>query len=199
MSLMTIVTALAKTVGMQPPNVIATSPERQWIEALQIANEAGEELARRVDWGQLHKVTTLTGDDTNQTFTLPGDTARLTQGIAVRTGNRIVRPLSRAEWSGITPKIGTPRYFLLEGREITLWPYMALGVTATVNYLTTEWATSGAGFVNDDDTALFDENLLLKGLIVRWRRQKGMPYSDEEAEYEAALQDAARFDSRSRF
>ena len=49
------------------------------------------------------------------------------------------------------------------------------------------------------DSPLVDEDLFAKALIVRWRRQKGMSFADEEAEYEAALQDFARFNDRSRF
>ena len=50
----------------------------------------------------------------------------------------------------------------------------------------------------DTDTALIDEELLLKCLIVRWRRQKGMDYADHEAEYEAALKSYAGFDDGGR-
>ena len=55
-----------------------------------------------------------------------------------------------------------------------------------------------AAWALDDETSLIDENLFAKGLIVRWRRQKGMEYADHEAEYEAALMDIARFNDRSR-
>ncbi len=199
MTLLTICDGLAKNVGMAPSTVIVTSPSREWQEALQYANETGEELARRVDWGQLYATTTLTGDGTALTHTLPADVARLNMGIAVRASGATVRPLSRAEWASITLVQGTPRYFLLEGRTIKLFPYLANAATATVGYQTTEWCSAGASFMADTDTSLIDEGLFLKGLIVRWRRQKGMPYADEEAEYEAALTDFAKFNDRARF
>lgn len=200
MSLLSIATALANNVGMTAPDVIVTSPIRQWKEALQFANETGEELARRVDWGQLQASVTLTGDGTNKVHTLPASFSRFNRGISVMAGTNIVRPLSRAEWSRLSPVQGTPRYYLLEGREVTLWPFLANAATATGQYQSTAWCSNGTSeFAADTDTSLIDEWLFAKALIVRWRTQKGMPVAQEEAEFEAALQDMAQFNDRARF
>lgn len=209
MTLLTICQSLAANVGLPTPDVIATSPDRNWSEALRYANEAGEELARRVDWGVLRETETLTGTGAQATFTLPSDFARLAQGVTVRIGRHIVRPLTQAEWDALTPTQGTPRYFFLRGNEIEFWPYALSGVEISVTYVSRFWvssaippggsATARAAFMADDDSARFSEELLTKGLIARWRRQKGMPFADEEAEYEAMLADTARFDDRGRF
>lgn len=201
MTLLTIAQGLAKNVGMQVPSSVVGNAAREWVEALQFINETGEELARRVDWGQLQAQTTLTGTGAAVDHALPADFARLNQGVCVKTSaGAIVRPLSRAEWSDLGPVEGSPRYFLLEGTTIALWPYLANAATATALYQSTNWTDAGAAaFTVDTQAALFDEDLVLKGAIVRWRRQKGMPYQDEEAEYEAALQDFARFNDRARF
>ncbi len=200
MTLLTIAQGLAKNVGMQSPSSVVGNAARSWVEALQFANETGEELARRVDWGQLQASATLTGDGTNLTHSLPAGFGRLSKGAAVKAGATPIRSLSRAEWGTLTPAQGTPRYFLLEGDDMTLFPYLANLATVSVSYQTKYWTSAGAAaFTADDQTSLIDENLFLKGLIARWRRQKGMPYQDEEAEYEAALQDFANFDDRARF
>jgi len=123
----------------------------------------------------------------------------LVKGIAVKGSGGVARPLTRAEWASLTPTEGIPRYFLLEGQTLTLWPYLAVGETVTAITQSKNWCSAGgAAWVADDDTALINEALLLKGLIVRWRRQKGMDYADYEAEFEAALRDFASFDDRSR-
>ena len=199
MTLLTLAQGLARNVGMQVPSSVVGNSAREWVEALQFANETGEELSRRVDWGALQASVTLTGDGTNLVHPLPSGFSRLNQGVCVRSGTNIVRPLSRAEWNVLTPVEGTPRYFLLEGNEITLFPFLAIGATVTVQYQSKNWTSAGgSAFTMDTQTSLIDEDLFLKGLVVRWRRQKGMPYADEEAEYEAALQDFARFNDRSR-
>ena len=198
MTLLTICTGLAKNVGLALPDVVATSPFRQWQEALQMVNDAGDELARRVDWSVLRKSATLTGDGTAKVHAMPADFARFGQGITLRSGSLTVRPLTRSEWNALVMAQGTPRYFLAQGATLQLWPYLANAATVAVQYQSKEWASGGAAMVGDTDTALLDEDLILKGLIVRWRRQKGMDYADMEAEYEAALADLAQFDDRSR-
>lgn len=200
MTLLTIAETLAKNVGMAVPSSVVGNGTRQALEVLQFANETGEELARRVDWGQLHASVTLTGDGTNLVHVLPAGFSRMTPGVAVRFGTTTVRPLTRPEWNTLTAVQGSPRYFLLEGAEVTLYPYLANAATVSVQYQTAYWTSAGATvFAMDTETSLIDEALFAKGLIVRWRRQKGMAYQDEEAEFEAALADYARFNDRARF
>ncbi len=199
MTLLTLANGLALNVGMRVPTQVVGSASREWVEALQFANETGEELARRADWGALQASATLTGDGTNKVHALPSGFSRMNMGASVKAGSSIVRPLTRAEWNALTPTVGTPRYYLLEGTELTLWPYLANAATVTVQYQTKNWTSAGgSAFTADAQSSLIDEVLFLKGLIVRWRRQKGMNYADEEAEYEASLQDFARFDDRGR-
>lgn len=192
MSLLTVCQKLALNVGMQQPSALGS--DRDSLEMIQFVNEAGEELARRFDWGDLTKTTTLTGDGTSAEQTLPADFGRMIRRNAVRYGTATVRPLSRPEWNTLTMAEGEPRYFLLEDTGIRLWPYLASADTATVYYQSAEWASSGAALAAATDTSLIDEDLLLKCSIVRWRRQKGMDYGDFEAEYEAVLADIAKYD-----
>jgi hypothetical protein len=199
MSLLTICEGLAENVGIASPDVVISSPLRAWAEAVSQSQYAAEELARRVDWGDLTEIVTLTGDGTNKQHDLGAGFSRLAKGIAMTGAGGIIRPLTRAEWATLTPVEGIPRYFLLEGQNVTLWPYLATGQVATATTQSKNWCSAGGdAWVSDGDTSLIDEGLLLKGLIVRWRRQKGMDYADYEAEFEAALRDFASFDDRSR-
>lgn len=199
MSLLTIAKAAAKNVGLAVPDQVIGGNDRSWSEFTAMADAAGEELARRVDWGQLTQTTTLTGDGTQLAHSLPDGFSRIAQGVGVKTASGIVRPLTRAEWNTLDAVEGTPRYFLLENDTIKLWPHLASAATATVSYQTENWCSNGTGkWVSDDDTSLIDEELFLKCVIVRWRRQKGMDYADYEAEYEAALGDFGQFNDRAR-
>lgn len=199
MTLLTVCEALAKSVGLTPPDAVISSPARHWIEAAQFANETGEELARRVDWPELRATTTLTGDGTNKTFTLPADFDHLPMSGAVMAGTSILRPLTQAEWATLTSAEGTPRYYRLTGNQITLYPFLAASETVTVAYQSNAFCSAGAAFVADTDTIEIDEDLFVKALVVRWRRQKGMDYADFEAEYEAALADVSKFSDGARF
>ncbi|QLB38226.1 tubular tail A protein [Sulfitobacter phage phiGT1] len=199
MTLLTLANNLARNVGLEETDQVFGSPRREMAEIIEFSNLVGEELARRVDFGALHETQTLTGDGTNNAFNLGTYFSRITSGIAVTFSSTTVRPLTRAEWGALTPVVGSPRYFLLEGRNITLWPFLATDAVVTVQAQSKAWCSNGTDeWGADTETALIDEDLMLKGLIVRWRRQKGMDFADYEAEYEADLADIARFDDRSR-
>ncbi len=192
MTLLTICDALALDVGMARPTQIIASGDREWNEARQYSEEVIENLLRRVAWGELTESTTLTGDGTAKTFTMPAGFDRLASGASVLFGGVPLRPLSQGEWATLTAKEGDPRYFILRENEIEFWPYMATSETATVLYQSKNWCSSGAAeWASDDETALIDEELIVKGLTARWRRQKGMPFEDQEAEFEAALMQVA--------
>lgn len=201
MSLETIAAAFALNVGVEQTSQITTSQDRTWQEMLSLTNLVGNELARRVDWGALTKTQTIFSSGTPRTYDLSDDFSRITSGVGVTTtGGGIVRPLTRAEWALLPAgEIGIPRYFLLEDRTITFWPHPFPGEDITVSYQSENWAEANQrGYASDETAALIDEDLILLGLIVRWRRQKGMDYADYEAEYEATLLQLASFDDRSR-
>lgn len=199
MTLISVVSDVCKDVGLKVPDQVAASTDRAMQEMLSFANQSAEEIARRVDWGGLTGSQTVTGDGTSAAKTLTGGVSRLVNGQAiVNSSGGTVRPLTRAEWT-MTAVEGDPRYFLLEGTSISFWPYLANADTCTVRYQTENWCSNGtAAFDADDNTVLFPEELLTKGLMVRWRRQKGMAYQDYESEYEAALAQYAGFDDRGR-
>ena len=199
MSLITICNRLAANVGIETTSQVMTSSDRTWLEAVAMSNAVGEEITRRADFGALFKTATLTGDGTNKVFDLGPDFSRIISGIGVTSGTATVRPLTHAEWASLDAVEGSPRYFLLEGAKLRLWPYLATGETVTVRYQSKNWCSNGtAAWVADTDTALVNEDLMAKGLIARWRRQKGMPFADYAAEYESDLADFAAFDDRSR-
>lgn len=200
MTLLTIAANIAFDVGIEEPAVVVSSTDREVEELLAFINDAGVELARRVDWGALTTSATVTGDGTTASKTVNAAAMKLTSGVtATNSGGGIVRPLSRPEWNTLTLTEGTPRYFLLEGTSISFFPYLASADTCTVYYQTENWTDAGAAsFAADTESPLFPEDILEKATIARWRRQKGMPYQDQEAEYEAALAQYADFDDRSR-
>lgn len=199
MTLLTICEGLAKNVGLAVPDVVVTSSDRTWVEALEMANEVGDEISRRFDWPQLFVDYTLTGDGTDKTYAMPAAFLRFPMGLNVRYSGAPVRSLTHGEFASLTMEEGAPRYFRATTSALRLWPYLATSDTADTFYISRNWSSGGAEFMADTDTTVFDEDVFTKGLIVRWRRQKGMPYADEEAEYESALQDAATFAGAARF
>ena len=199
MSLLTIFNRLALNVGIERAEQVASSTDREVREAISYSNLVGEELARRVDFGALRNQASMTGAGPGQRFDLGDDFSRIVPGIGVTFSGNPVRPLDRSEWMSLTPYPGAVRYFYLKGNQIEFWPYIRDGAEVKVTWQSKAWCSNGKSFwLADDDTSLIDETLMVKGLIVRWRRQKGMDFADYEAEYEQSIADIARFDDRSR-
>jgi hypothetical protein len=68
-----------------------------------------------------------------------------------------------------------------------------------VTFQSQHWASNGTERLNlDAETALIPEDLITKGAIWRQRRHVGQDFSDQIAEYEAALADYAAYDARDR-
>lgn len=198
-NLIEIAKNVAPRIGLKIPTRISGSTDREAVEILEYLNAVGEDLTRRVDWGVLTKKAMLPGTSNPDSLLISMGLQRLAQLTAVMYGGSIVRPLTRAEWNTITPVEGAPRYYLLEGQQISLHPFLATGDSASVTYQTINWCDNGSNeFRFDEDQPLIPSELFELGLVYRWKRQKGLPYTDFEAEYEASLNNYASFDDNSR-
>ena len=200
MSLLTIVQDVARNTAIGIPSTASGSTEREIVNIVQFVNDTGLELARRVNWGGLRATTTVTGTGVNANFALPAYYLKLIEGGAVFAGSTPVRGgLSPDEWASLTPVEGTPRFYRLLGSSISFYPFLANASTATVHYQSTAWASNGTNKMElDAETALIPEDLITKGAIWRQRRHVGQDFSDQIAEYEAALADYAAYDARDR-
>lgn len=155
---------------------------------LAIANEAGQEIARRADWQKMLAAAAIVSSPS----TLPINFQRVASAGAVRAADgSSFRPVSNAGlWSVVSTVPSTTKYFFIKGNQILFSPASA-AVGATVDYFSRNWAmnasTSLEQFDADDNTTIFPERLLVKNMIWRWKRQKGLAYEDQLAEFEADL------------
>ncbi|KSV89781.1 hypothetical protein [Sinorhizobium sp. GL28] len=165
----------------------SNDPNAQTMVAL--AQEAGEEISRRGDWRRMLKqhVAILSP------LTLPADYQRLTPGGAVCSASGVFfRPITNSsQWATATATASAQPYFFLRGSQMLFSPASA-GVGAVVDYVSKNWVLSDPyeerdALKADDDTTFFPERLLGKGILWRWKRQKGLPFDDSLAEFEADL------------
>lgn len=194
-ALIEILQPVAKNAGIEPPSGISSNDADQ-ILMIQFVNEAGNEVARRVDWGVLRQSVDITGTGLSSLQPLPADFDRTTIGLAVKAGDAFVRgSLTADEWRSLPSTIGRPRYFYLTGGNIGFYPAAALGEVVQVAYQSNQWAQGGkASLSQAGDSPLISDELLSMGAIWRWRRHVGKDFSDYLAEFESALADAARND-----
>lgn len=214
MSLLTIIKEVCQNGGVDPPAAAFVSTEPAIIQMIAFSQNAAEEIIRPTykddsgkiikgaQWRVLGKSTTITGNGAAQVYTMPADFSELSDGAAVTVaslGVTVRGGLSTDEWNVITPVQGTPRFFLLYGNKMELYPYLANGVTAKVSYMSKSWCSNGTGaWAADADTAVIPELLITKNTIWRWKRQNGMAYQEYKDEFNDAFTAYKDSDQRER-
>lgn len=195
MSLLSIARGVAVNAGIMVPTEVLSGSDPDALKIVQFTQEAGEEIARRVDWGALRKTVTIAGTGSNDNFSLPADFARLIPGNSITVAGSPIRVgLSADEWNSLTPISGTPRYARLIGTSISFYPFPPLATTIAVAYQSKNWCGGGTAWSSDSDAAFIPEVLIQQGAQWRWRRQLGADYQDFLAEFEAAMTEYAKFD-----
>lgn len=199
MSLLTIAKNIAINVGIAIPTEVKSSSDPDAAKIVRFTEEAGEEIARRVNWGALRKTESVVGTGDNSWISLPSDFARVIPGTSIKSNGATIRTgLSADEWNSLPPLIATPRYARLEGKSVAFWPFLPDAQEAVVTYQSLNWCAGGTSWAADGDTAFIPEALIEKGALWRWRRQLGADYQDQFAEFETALMDLARSDDAMR-
>lgn len=155
---------------------------------LEFALEAGEEISRRGDWNRMIKSADVDGSP----FPLPEDFHRLIAGGGVQLADGgFARPVTNAgEWAVIKAVASTRTFIYVRGGRVEFSP-VSSNEGAVMNYVSRNWLLDGDEerdeITSDDNETLIPECLLTKGIIWRWRRQKGLSYEDQLAEFEADL------------
>ncbi|MCA1403699.1 hypothetical protein I6F26_03665 [Ensifer sp. IC3342] len=190
MTLLSAINEVCDVVSLDQFESVYGSSDPNAQTMLALAQEAGDEIARRADWQRMLAQHTATASPEN----LPSDFQRMTPGGSVRKSDgTFVRSVTNSgQWAVIVGIPSTTAYFFIKGAQILFSPASA-AVGAVIDYLSKNWVLTDPGgpqatLTADDDTTLFPERLLVKNIIWRWKRQKGLPFEDNLAEFEADLE-----------
>lgn len=203
MTFLEIMVEVAKNAGIAAPSSV-TGTDADSIKLSQFINEAGREIARRVDWSVLRKTASLSMTGMDAEYTIASDFDRLSQGLSVICSPYLIRgSLTPDEWAGLTPTKGDPRYFYLKAGKIAFYPYPNSGETVKVMYQSNRWVSEEAtnGFdrmTKNNQESLLNGDLVASGATWRWRRHIGKDYADYLSEFEAMLTDLAKADGGER-
>ncbi|MBM3091610.1 hypothetical protein GFB56_12365 [Ensifer sp. T173] len=189
MTLLSAINQVCDVVSLDQFDSIYGSNDPNARTMVALAQEAGDEIARRADWQQLLKERVALSSPEP----LPDDYERLTPGGAVRSAaGAFYRPVTNSsQWAVIVGVVSAQPYFFIKGNQVLFSP-AATGVGSVIEYVSKFWVLHdpdgpGDTLEADDDTTLFPERLLVKGILWRWKRQKGLPFDDNLAEFEADL------------
>lgn len=195
MTAITLLQRAASSLGIVPPDTLHVT-DNQVRQLVQLANIEGQLLAKRHDWQVLSKEATFTTLATEIQASLatvaPGLRSITNETMWNRTLNRpVFGPLSPSDWQmWKSAQIAGPynEYRIREG-SILFFPTPVAGQSIFFEFVTRNWCKKSTGapqdvWLDDSDIGLLDEDLMLLGLIWRWKRAKGFDYAEEYATYE---------------
>ena len=179
---------------------------------LDFLGETIDDILNRVDVvGPVSKTATITGTGV-ETYNLPANMARLHRGKyavyeRLRTRRDCVPVPDDGTWEYMK-ELGTAgayRFYRLQGYDgaytIGFYRPLETGVTVVVSYVSTVWIASGGtektAFTAAEDNCLLPRKVVEDGIVWRFRRRKGLDYSDVQADYEMQLANLSN-DTRTR-
>lgn len=189
MTLLTVINSVADVVGLDQFDSVYGNADPSAQTMVELAQQAGGEISRRVDWQNLFMRQTLGGDGS----VLPSDYQRMIAGGVRTADGTYVRPvLNNGQWALLKQLPSSQPYYIIGANRIYFSPGTA-SVSAVIEYVSKYWVIANSGtrkesLSADDDTTAFPERLLKKNVLWRWKRQQGVPYDDILAEFEADLQ-----------
>lgn len=203
MSLLTIVQDALKHSSLALPsvNTVVGNTTSHAPGMLQAAKEELDSLATRANWQKLtreHTFTTIAAAVQTTASAFPTDFDRfVNESIWNRDTDRELTAIDAMEWQRIqaTVSVLVDPHYRVRGGTILITPTPTAGHTIAYEYISTYKVRSNAGadqvtWAADSDTTVFPEPIVTLGVVWRYRRGRGYPYSAEAEEYERRVAEA---------
>jgi hypothetical protein len=213
MSLLTIVKRACNRIGITPPASVVSSSDLQILQLMEIANEECEELATgasigmSIDWEVLQTetsfVTVATESQGNINTIAPGFRYIIKDTIWNRsTKLPVYGGVNPAQWQAFKAwGVTTPfPQFRIRNDLLLLTPAPAINQNFYFEYLSANWCLAADGtttraiWTADSDTCRIDEQLVIQGVIWRWKQIKGLDYAEDFRKYVLRVTTAAARD-----
>lgn len=204
MSLLTIIQTAADRCSLARPTAVTSDTDANIKMMLRLATEEGQSLRDRVDWQEITKEHTFTTvAAAAQTSSVPDDFHRVIPDTMFNrdTNRKVWGPMSPNEWQLIQSSLVTrvDPAFRLRGGTILFSPTPTAGENVYYEYVSKNWCQSSGGteqsaWAADTDTGILDENMMALGVIWRFKRARGLDYSEEFNEYERRVNHAMQRD-----
>lgn len=194
MSVLSVAQSVCKVIGLEVPEGIVASTQREHVELAGVMQEMAQRIADAYDWQLFNRLETMTGDGTTEDFDLPSDYGRMTFETQVWSSSLLTpldRITSRDKWLELD--IRTYEFiinaWIIYGGQMHVKPALASAVTAKYWYQSNLLFAPASGsnkaeFTADDDTYRLNERLWKMATIYQWRNNKGQPYAEDMADYE---------------
>jgi len=170
------------------PDISSSDFQMRQIRAL--IDAAGKDISTRAQWAGSLNYDTIPASAT--AYALPGDFQEMANGGAILqvTSGLPIRPITDTTvWQFLVSNPSDALYYHIFQNGVLFSSEIPAG-GATFYYVSKNWLGNKAAVTDNADQPVFSEDLLARGVVWRWRRQKGLDYEDLMAEFESDL-DAA--------
>jgi hypothetical protein len=206
LTLLSLCQDAADEIGIPQPASIISNTDPSVLQLLRAANRTGKKLVTRYPWEGLTKegsFTSLAAESQGVLTTIATDFNRFKNDTMYdRTSKwKIFGPITDTQWQRLNASTasGVRYWFRIRGGKIIIWPTMTAGNSVYFEYISEDWVDSGTGatpavadaavFDNDLNTVVFPEETMTLGVIWRFLKGKGLPYLEQQAEYEQQVKD----------
>ena len=205
MSLLTLISSMcARTNVPVPVSAMGSVSDTQVLQMIRLLEEEGTDLSKRGPWqGTTFEAThtTLAAEDQGAIATIASNGFASIRNATFwdrTTRLPVLGPLSDEQWANLKG-IGTTGlryYYRIRGGKLLVNPAPTAGNSWAFEYASLNWilgidgTTYKSAFTLDTDTLLLPEYLLLSGLRWRWKKEKGLEYSEDFRTYENQVKDA---------
>ena len=189
-----------RKISIPAPSAVISSTDVNVLLLLELAQDEGKELMRDYDWQELRKeathttIASLDQGALNGGIVTAGDFDRFVdETMWNRTQDRrVVGPATSSTWQALIALESTTieqNFRVMEGNlligptvptagETLAWEYVSR------NFCQSSGGTGQASWQADTDTGVLDEDLMQKGLVWRFKKDKGFPYAEDMTTYE---------------
>lgn len=201
LTVLQIVQTACQRIGILAPTTALGSTDQQIIQILALCAEEGQELSDRHAWEGLQTEATFTTVaaqvQTTLAVTAPGFNYIVNNTIWNRTLRRpVYGPNSQQDWQQkkAIQLNGPFNSFRIIQDAINFYPNPAAGQICAFEYISRNWVNTGTTtsftWQTDADTPRINDQLMILGLIWRWKAAKGLDYAEDYAKYERRVADA---------
>lgn len=191
MSILTLVQRACRRIKMVPPSSALGSTDPNVLLLVELAREDASVLAGQFDWPDtLREQSFVTVAAVDQPGALPTDFGRMAfqaddRGDIYDSARRgaVAGPETAGRWRGLTSgwTAITPNWRIFGG-ALQLAPAPAAGLTYAYTYVTTDlWGTGKTEPETDADEPAIPEDLILLGMVWRWKQVNGFDYAEDMA------------------
>jgi hypothetical protein len=204
MTMLSVIQHHLRRTGLPYVTAVYGSTDPQVLQSMALLEEEGNDLAVRHDWQALTLEaahTSLAAEDQGAMSTIASNGFRHIKNETIwdRTNSLpIIGPMDDKDWQSMKALTSTGARFRyrIRGGKLLVNPTPTAGYSWYFEYVSKNWILGADGttykqyFTLDTDTLLLPEELLLAGLRWRWKKEKGLDYSEDFSTYEAQVKDA---------